>query len=416
MTATLNAQEIISLEQENVLGVYGRPDIVFERGEGNTLYDTEGNAYTDCVSGIAVNALGYNDPGINQAIQEVTSTGVLHLSNLYHSAPHAQLAELICSTCFATKVHFCLCGASANEGAMKFARRVAFNKGKQDKYEVLAFTNAFHGRLFGSLSATPRPQYQEAFQPLMPGTRFAEFNDLESAKAEMTENVAAILVEPIQGEGGIHPASKEFLAGLRALADEYDAMLIYDEVQCGVGRTGQMWGHQTICGDPATCADCDCGQQTCAIAPDIMTTAKPLAGGLPIGAIMMNEKVAGEIKKGDHASTFAGNPFTTHVAHHVVSRIKEPEFLADVTEKGDYLVELLEELNSPHIKEIRGKGLLVGVEMDVEVGPIVNAAYDKGVILVSAGADVLRFVPPLTITKEELEKSVTAVGEILQEM
>lgn len=398
----MNAQEIINIEKENVLGVYTRPEIVFEKGEGSTLYDTEGNAYTDCVAGIAVNNLGYNDPGINQAMQEVASTGVLHLSNLYHSAPHAKLAELLCSTCFADKVHFSLCGASANEGAMKFARRVAFNKGKEDKYEVLAFTNAFHGRLFGSLSATPRPQYQEAFKPLMPGVRFAEFNNLESAKAEMNENVAAILVEPIQGEGGIHPATKEFLAGLRALADEYDATLIYDEVQCGVGRTGKMWGYQTIGGED--------------IAPDIMTTAKPLAGGLPIGAIMMNEKVAKEIQKGDHASTFAGNPFTTHVAHHVVSRISEPAFLAEVSEKGDYLVELLDELNSPHIQEIRGEGLLVGVQMDIPVGPIVNAAYDKGVILVSAGADVLRFVPPLIITKEELEKSVKVVGEILQEL
>lgn len=398
----MNAQEIIDIEKENVLGVYTRPEIVFERGEGSTLYDTEGNAYTDCVAGIAVNNLGYNDPGINQAMQEMASTGVLHLSNLYHSAPHAKLAELLCSTCFADKVHYSLCGASANEGALKFARRVAYNKGNSDKYEVLAFTNAFHGRLFGSLSATPRPQYQEAFKPLMPGVRFAEFNNLESAKAEMNENVAAILVEPIQGEGGIHPATKEFLAGLRALADEYEATLIYDEVQCGVGRTGKMWGYQTIGGED--------------IAPDIMTTAKPLAGGLPIGAIMMNEKVAKEIQKGDHASTFAGNPFTTHVAHHVVSRISQPDFLAEVSEKGDYLVELLDELNSPHIQEIRGEGLLVGVQMDIPVGPIVNAAYDKGVILVSAGADVLRFVPPLIITKEELEKSVKVVGEILQEM
>lgn len=401
----MNAQEIINLEHEHVLGVYGRPEIVFERGEGSTLYDTEGNAYTDCVSGIAVNALGYNDPGINRAMQEVASTGVLHLSNLYHSAPHARLAQLLCETCFADKVHFCLCGASANEGAIKFARRVAYNHEKKDKYEILAFSNAFHGRLFGSLSATPRPQYQEPFQPLMPGVRFAEFNNLQSAKDEMSDNVCAILVEPIQGEGGIHPASREFLAGLRALADEYDAVLIYDEVQCGVGRTGKMWGYQTIGGENAS-----------EIAPDIMTAAKPLAGGLPIGAIMMNDKVASEIQKGDHASTFAGNPFTTHVAHHVVSRIREPEFLADVTEKGEYLVELLEELNSPHIQEVRGKGLLVGAQMDIDVTPIVSAAYKKGVVLVSAGADVLRFVPPLIISKDELAKSVSVVGKILQEM
>ena len=411
----MNAQEIIDLEKENVLSVYGRPDVVFERGESSTLYDTEGNAYLDCVAGIAVNSLGYNDTGINQAMQEAGATGVLHVSNLYHTAGNAQLASALCETCFADKVHFSLCGASANEGAMKFARRVAFNKGKPGKHEVLAFSNAFHGRLFGSLAATPRPAYQEAFQPLMSGVHFAEFNNLNSAKEQMNDNVAAILVEPIQGEGGIHPASKEFLLGLRALADEFHAILIYDEVQCGVGRTGQMWGYQTICGDPATCVDCDCGKSTCAIAPDIMTTAKPLANGLPIGAIMMNQKVAGEIKKGDHASTFAGNPFTTHVAQHVVKRISDENFLADVRDKGNYLVEMLDELNSPHIKEIRGEGLLVGVEMDIEVGPLVDAARDKGVLLVSAGANVLRFVPPLIISKNELEQAVKTVGEILQE-
>lgn len=412
----MNAKEIIDLEHEYVLGVYARPEIVFERGEGSTLYDTEGNAYIDCVSGIAVNALGYNDPGINRAIQEATVTGILHTSNLYHTAPHAKLAQLLCSTCFADKVHFCLSGADANEGAMKFARRVAYNGGKTGKHEILAFSNAFHGRLFGSLAATPRSQYQDPFQPLMPGVRFAEFNNLESAKEQMSESICAILVEPIQGEGGIHPASREFLQGLRELADEYDAVLIYDEVQVGVGRTGQMWGYMSVCGDENGSAGCSCGEQPCRLAPDIMTAAKPLAGGLPIGAIMMTEKVAAEIRKGDHASTFAGNPFTTHVAHHVVSRISDPEFLADVRKKGDYLVELLEELNSPHVKEIRGKGLLVGVQMDIEVGPIVSAGYDKGVILVSAGADVLRFVPPLVISEQELEKSVTAVGEILQDM
>ena len=414
----MDTQSIIQMESDHVLGVYGRPEIVFEKGEGSTLYDTEGNAYIDCVSGIAVNSLGYNDPGINQAMQEVAATGVLHLSNLYHSAPHAALAKLLCETSFADKVHFCLSGADANEGAFKFARRYAREHGHDDKYHILAFSNAFHGRLYGSLAATPRPQYQEPFAPLMPGVRFAEFNDVASARAQMADGkVCAIIVEPIQGEGGIHAATREFLLGLRALADEHDAVLIYDEVQSGVGRTGNMWGHYTVCNDSQVlCTDCNAGNGECIIAPDIMTAAKPLAGGLPIGAIMLRQKVADTIHKGDHASTFAGNPFTTHVAHHVVGRIAQPEFLADVRAKGDYLVDMLEELNSPHIQEVRGKGLLVGVQMDTEVGPIVNKAYEKGVILVSAGADVLRFVPPLIITKEELEKSVAVVGDILQEM
>lgn len=401
----MDKQSVIATEQEYVLGVYSRPPFVLASGKGSTLYDTDGKAYIDCVAGIAVNALGYDDPGVKQAIEEATNTGMLHVSNLYHTEPQTRLAKFLCENSFADKVHFSLTGADANEGAFKFARRYAREHGHEDKSNILSFTNAFHGRLFGSLAATPRPKYQDPFKPLMPGVRFAEFNDLASAQAQMDDSVCAIIVEPIQGEGGVYPATREFLAGLRALADQYDALLIYDEVQCGLGRTGNLWGHVTIS-----------GAQEDVIAPDLMTLAKPLAGGLPIGAILMRQKVADTIHKGDHASTFAANPFTTHVAHHVVTRIAEPTFLSSVREKGDYLKELLEELNSPHIKEIRGEGLLVGVEMDIEVGPIVEKGYDKGIILVSAGANVLRFVPPLVISKEELAKAVSAVGDILQTM
>ncbi|GIV75891.1 aspartate aminotransferase family protein [Litorilinea aerophila] len=401
----MDKQEIIEMEQSYVLGVYSRPPFVLERGEGCTLYDTDGKAYLDCVSGIAVNALGYGDAGINQAIAEAAATGILHVSNLYHTAPHARLAKLLCETSFADKVHFSLSGADANEGAFKFARRYAREKGHQDKYHILAFSNAFHGRLFGSLAATPRPKYQEPFEPLMPGVRFAEFNNLESARAQMDEQVCAIIVEPIQGEGGIHPATPEFLRGLRALADEYDALLIYDEVQCGVGRTGTLWAYQGYAdGDEA------------AVAPDILTAAKPLAGGLPIGAILMRQKVADAMHKGDHASTFAGNPFTTHVAHHVVSRIADPQFLAGVQRKGKLFVDLLEELNSPHIQEIRGKGLLIGVEMDMDVTPLISQAYEEGLILVNAGPTVLRFIPPLIISEAEIQRAVETVGKLLQRL
>lgn len=402
----MDKQSVIDMEQQYVLGVYSRPPFVLASGKGSTLYDTDGKAYIDCVAGIAVNSLGYDDAGVKQAIQEATSTGMFHVSNLYHTEPQTRLAKFLCEHSFADKVHFSLTGADANEGAFKFARRYAREHGHEEKYNILSFTNAFHGRLFGSLAATPRPKYQDPFKPLMPGVRFAEFNNLESAREQMDDSVCAIIVEPIQGEGGVYPATREFLAGLRALADQYDALLIFDEVQCGLGRTGNLWGYSTISGAQEGQGD--------VIEPDLMTLAKPLAGGLPIGAILMRQKVADTIHKGDHASTFAANPFTTHVAHHVVTRIAKPDFLSSVREKGDYLKELLEELNSPHIKEIRGSGLLVGVEMDIEVGPIVEKAYDKGVILVSAGANVLRFVPPLVISKEELAKAVSVVGDILQ--
>ncbi len=302
----INTQEVIENEEEYVLGVYSRPPFVIERGQGSTLYDTEGNAYIDCVAGIAVNALGYNDAGISNAVQEAVGTGVLHVSNLYHTADHAKLAKLLCETSFADKVHFSLTGADANEGAFKFARRYARENGNEDKFEILSFSNAFHGRLFGTLAVTPRPKYQDPFKPLMPGARTAEFNNLASAQAAMDEKVCAIIVEPVQGEGGIHLATPEFLKGLRQLADEYDALLIFDEVQCGMGRTGKLWAYENY-----------------GVEPDILTAAKPLAGGLPIGAILMRQKVADAMHKGDHASTFAGGPVTTHVAHHVVSRVSE---------------------------------------------------------------------------------------------
>ncbi|MCW5840541.1 MAG: acetylornithine/succinylornithine family transaminase [Caldilinea sp.] len=405
----MNAQEIVELEQSHVLGVYGRAPFVLARGEGSTLYDTEGRAYLDCVAGIAVNALGYNDAGVAQAMGESLATGMLHVSNLYHTAPHAQLAQVLCETSFADKVHFCNSGAEANEGAFKFARRYGRAHGGDGKVEILAFSNAFHGRTMGALAATPRPKYQDPFRPLMPGVRFAEFNDLASARAQMDESVCAIIVEPLQGEGGIHAATPEFLAGLRALADEYDALLIYDEVQCGVGRTGTLWAHQGYCKADDTCAS----GAGCKYEPDILTAAKPLAAGLPIGAILMRQRVADTIHKGDHGSTFAGGPMVTHVAHHVVGRVAQPEFLAEVDAKGKLLRDLLEEINSPHVLEIRGKGLMVGLELDIEAAEVVTRGYEQGLILVNAGLNVLRLVPPLVITEDEIHEVAARLARVL---
>jgi predicted acetylornithine/succinylornithine family transaminase len=408
----METQEIMDLERDYVLGVYGRAPFVLERGQGSTLYDAEGRSYLDCVAGIAVNALGYGDEGIRQAMAEGAGTGLLHVSNLYHTAPHARLAQYLCETSFADKVHFCNSGAEANEGAFKFARRYGRAHGGDEKVELLAFTNAFHGRTMGALAATPRPKYQDPFRPLMPGVRFAEYNDLASARSQMDERVCAIVVEPIQGEGGVHPATPEFLAGLRVLADEYDALLIYDEVQCGVGRTGAFWAHQGYCTKEA---GCDCAGR-CRFEPDILTAAKPLAGGLPIGAILVRQKVADVMQKGDHGSTFAGGPFVTHMAHHVVQRIGQPEFLAEVAAKGQLLHDLLAELNSPHVRAVRGKGLMVGVELDVDVSQVVAKGYAHGLILVNAGPNVLRLVPPLVITEAELHEVVDRLSAVLQEV
>ena len=402
----MDAQRVMDLEQEYVLGVYGRAPFVLERGDGCTLYDTTGKGYLDCVAGIAVNALGYNDAGINDALAQAAASGMWHTSNLYHTAPHAQLAQMLCAGSFADKVHFSNSGAEANEGAFKFARRYARAQGYPDKFEILAFSGAFHGRTFGALAATPRPKYQEPFTPLMPGVRFATFNDLESARAQMDERVCAIIVEPIQGEGGIYPASEEFLRGLRQLADAYDALLIYDEIQCGVGRTGSFWAYQGLSQD---------GEPN-ALAPDILTAAKPLAGGMPMGAILMRQKVAEAMHKGEHGSTFAGGPLVTSVAQHVVGRVRQPAFLAEVEAKGNLLREMLEELNSPHIVAVRGKGLMVGVELDIDAAPVISQAFTRGLLLVNAGPNVLRLVPPLIISEAEIAFAVETVGEILQEI
>ena len=408
----MNAQQVIEQERQYVLGVYARAPFVLESGQGSTLYDSEGRAYIDCVAGIAVNALGYGDEGMAQAMAEAMQYGLLHTINLYHTAPQAALAELLCTTSFADKVHFCNSGAKANEGALKFSRRYARRNGREDKTNILAFNNAFHGRTLGSLAATPRPKYQDPFKPLMPGVRFARFNDLNDARTQMDNSVCAILVEPIQGEGGIHVATPEFLAGLRALADEYDALLVYDEVQCGVGRTGYLWAHQGYC--ERNCTEKDCSAGHCRFEPDILTAAKPLAGGLPIGAILMRQKVADAMHKGDHGSTFAGGPLITHLAHHVVSRVVEPSFLAAVRSKGQLLREQLEELNSPHIVAVRGEGLMVGVELDIEAAGVVAKGYEEGLMVVGAGPDVLRFVPPLVINEGEIQQAVERLGRALQ--
>jgi acetylornithine/N-succinyldiaminopimelate aminotransferase len=391
-------QDIIDLEQSHVVQSYVRPPFVLERGEGVTLYDTEGNAYIDFVAGIAVNSLGYADPDVTAAIEKALSKGVLHVSNLYHSAPHAELAALLCEKSFADRVLFCNSGAEANEGAIKFARKVAYEKGKTGKTEIVSFTNAFHGRTMGALAVTPKEKYQKPFAPLMQGAVVGEFNNVESAKAVIGPNTAGVIVEPVQGEGGVNAATVEFLQAVRTLCDEHDAVLIFDEIQCGVGRTGTLWAYEQY-----------------GVTPDIMTLAKPLAGGLPIGAVMCTEKVASAIKPGDHGSTFAGGLVVTSAAKAVLEKVSQPEFLAHVTEVGEYLHERLSEINSPLIKEVRGKGLIVGVELTVPAGPLVKEGYKHGVLMVNAGDNVLRFVPPLILEKQHvdvlIEKLTLMLGE-----
>lgn len=399
MVTELNTSAIIQQEKQYLVQSYARPDFVLDHGQGMRLYDTEGREYYDWVAGIAVNALGYGDPAILEVIQRHYANGIIHTSNLYHTEPHTALAKKLVEKSFADRVFFSNSGTEANEGALKFARKLSYSQGKKDKTEIVAFSHAFHGRTFGSLSITPKEKYQQPFHPLLPGVHIGEFNDLESARQLINERTAAVVVEPIQGEGGIHVASSEFLHGLRELCDQHGALLIFDEVQCGVGRTGTLWAHEQA-----------------GVTPDIMTVAKPLAAGLPIGAILVTQRVADCIQPGDHGSTFAGGPIITAVAGHVIDRVSQPDFLAHVREVGAYLMERLQELNSPLIVEVRGRGLMVALELSVDVAPLVKMGYEHGLLLVNAGTNVIRLVPPLIAQKADVDVLIERLMPMLERL
>ena len=390
--------ETIDLEQQYVAGTYARAPFVLERGQGCWVFDTEGRAYLDCVAGIAVNALGHADPELVAALTEQAST-LWHVSNLYHTAPQARLAKKLCETSFADRVFFCNSGAEANEGAFKFARKWAYEHYGPEKHVIVAFTGAFHGRTFGALAATPREKYQAPYRPLVPGVRIAPFNDLAGTAAVMGDDVCAVIVEPVQGEGGVYPADPAFLQGLRDLCDRHHALLILDEVQCGLGRTGTLWAYQGY-----------------GVTPDLLTVAKPLGGGLPMGAILMTEPVAAVMHPGDHGSTFAASPLVASVAEVLVNRVSDPAFLADVAAKGGYLKERLEELNSPHILDVRGRGLMLGADLDLPSADLVSAGHRHGLLLVGAGPNTLRLVPPLVITRGEIDLLMERLTAAFQDL
>ncbi len=391
----LTAAQVIAAEREHIVQTYRRGPMVLSHGQGMTLWDTEGKAYLDFMAGIAVNALGHSDPGIVAAITAQAGK-LIHTSNLYYTAPQVQLAEKLTGNSFADKVFFTNSGTEANEGAIKFARKFARVNGGENKTEIVCFDHAFHGRTMGSLALTPKEIYQAPFRPLMPGAVVAPFNDVQALSSAIGPQTCAVFVEPVQGEGGVHAASPEFLTALRERCDEVDALLVADEVQCGLGRTGDLWAH-TAGG----------------VTPDIMTLAKPLAGGLPIGALLATDRVASVMGPGEHGSTFAGGPLICAVASYVFDRIKEPAFLQHARETGQYLRERLEEVNSPHVKEVRGRGLMLGVELDIEAAGVIARGYEHGVIMVNAGTNVLRLVPPLIAEKQHVDTFVERLSAVL---
>jgi predicted acetylornithine/succinylornithine family transaminase len=382
-----------------LLGTYRPAAPLFVRGAGVRLYDDSGRSYLDFVAGIGVNALGYGDAAIAAAVERALATGVVHVSNLYRTEPAAALASWLVAHSFAERVFFCNSGAEANEAAFKFARRWAGAQGGAAKHEIVALRNSFHGRLFGALAATDRPAMQEPFRPLMPGVRFVDPYDAAAlADAVSPARTAAIIAEPVQGEGGVLPLPAEVLERLRAAADGADALLIFDEVQCGLGRTGHLFACESA-----------------GVQPDLLTIAKPLAGGLPMGAVLLTERVAQAVQPGDHATTFGGGPLVSTVALAVLERIAEPSFLHSVRARAAHLRAALAALAAecPAVREVRGAGLMCGVELAGAAAPVAAAALERGLLVATAGERVLRLLPPLVITDGDIDEAIGILRGVL---
>ncbi|KAM7254311.1 hypothetical protein ACFE04_031993 [Oxalis oulophora] len=398
----LTSKDVMEAERKYLVGTYARAPVVITSGKGCKLYDVEGREYLDCAAGIAVNALGHGDVDWVKAVKQQLDV-LTHVSNVYYTLPQVELAKRLVESSFADRVFFTNSGTEANEAAIKFSRKFQRHlhpDKEQPATGLISFTHSFHGRTMGSLALTSKEHYRSPFEPVMPGVTFLEYGDAEAAKNLIHQgNIAAVFVEPIQGEGGIYCATKEFLQSLRNACDEAGCLLVFDEVQCGVGRTGYLWAHEAL-----------------NVVPDIMTIAKPLAGGIPIGAALVAEKVASAINYGDHGSTFAGGPLVCNTALAVFNKISNPEFLSSVSQKGLYFKQLLKQKlgGNPHVKDVRGLGLMVGLELDVPALPLVEACRNSGLLILTAGkGNIIRIVPPLVITEQEIEQAAEIIQKSL---
>ena len=383
---------IINKAEENLIHTYNRADLVLDHGDGVYLYDVEGNKYLDFAAGIAVYALGYNYKGYNEALKAQIDK-VVHISNLYYSEPLAEAAQKLVRATGLSKAFFTNSGTEAIEGALKLAKKYAYLRDNCMDHEIIAMEHSFHGRSMGALSVTGNAHYREAFGPLIPGIRFAEYNNLESVKALVNKKTCAIICETVQGEGGIFPADKEFLEGLRKLCDENDMLLILDEIQCGMGRTGSMFAYQQY-----------------GVMPDVVTSAKALGCGIPVGAFVAGSKCDKVLVPGDHGTTYGGNPLATAAASKVFDLFAENDIIGHVNEVAPYLMERLKDFAGRHssVKAVRGLGLMCGMQFKDEhpVGNVVRAAREHGLIVISAGLNTLRFVPPLIITKQNVDEMI----------
>jgi predicted acetylornithine/succinylornithine family transaminase len=377
---------------------YGaRAPICLVRGDGMRVWDSDGREYLDFGAGIAVTALGHCHPRVTGAIREASAT-LLHVSNLYHSAPQIHLAKLLCEHSFAERVFFCNSGAEANEAAIKMVRKYAKERFASDRWEIVATRNSFHGRTLGALAATGQEKYQHGFEPLVPGFKHVPYNDLRAMERAVDNRTCAIIVEPIQGEGGVHVPDDDYLAGLRKLCDESGALLILDEIQTGVARTGRLWCYEHA-----------------GVEPDVMTLAKALANGVPIGAMLTRDEIARALGPGSHASTFGGTPFVASVALATLTTILDEKIPERAARMGRYLMDGLRALAGRHatVREVRGRGLLIGVGLARAAGPLVDACREAGLLVLSAGEQVLRLTPPLIVEERECDRALAIIDAAL---
>ena len=393
-------KELTARADRYLANTYARFPVVLERGEGCRVWDVEGKEYLDFVAGIAVCALGHCHPAVVQAVQ-AQAAKLLHVSNLYYIEPQIRLAELLCEHTFADRVFFCNSGAEANEAAIKLVRKYAKEHRSPERTEIITMEGGFHGRTVATITATAQAKYQMGFEPLLPGFRYVPFDDLAAVERAVGPRTAAILVEPIQGEGGIRVPTEGYLQGLRKLCDDTGPLLIFDEVQTGIGRTGRLFAYEHW-----------------GVEPDIMALAKALGGGLPIGAMLAKEEVAASFTPGTHAATFGGNPLVTAAAFATLKTVLEEDLAARSAEMGGHLLHELQTVQAAHraVKMVRGKGLLIGVELDREVRPVLTSCLDQGLLLSSAGEKVVRFAPPLTVSAQEVGQAVGVFDTVLREV
>ncbi|BBF43319.1 acetylornithine aminotransferase [Lachnospiraceae bacterium KM106-2] len=389
--------ETMELAKKYFMNTYNRFPICITKGEGVTLYDDKGKNYLDFAAGIAVFALGYGNEAYDQALKDQIDQ-IIHTSNLFYNEPSVLAAKNLCEASGMDKVFFTNSGTEAIEGAIKLARKYYYEKTGNADGEIIAMNHSFHGRSMGALAVTGQPKYQKPFGPMMPGVVFADFNNLTSVKEKITDKTCAIILEPVQGEGGLYPATSEFMKGVRALCDEFDLVLILDEIQCGMGRTGTMFAYEQY-----------------GILPDIMTSAKALGCGVPVGAFAATDKVAAAFQPGDHGTTYGFNPFVTAAVNAVFSQFEELNLLEHVKEVGAYLEQKLDKLvnSRDDIIDRRGKGLMQGIEMDHPVIDVILKAQEKGLLVISAGSNIIRLVPPLVITKKNVDEMIEILEKCL---